>query len=125
MPAYSSGNNEEYLVHIIAILHLVEQKGTAAKVKEAFAALVAVRMELNPLFKFPNDKTATKKETRKKKINNLKENPQGQERHCYCGGPEGLQAVPLLHCWQGANAMGQNCEWDAHKEPMDWREWQV
>ncbi len=40
MPTYSSGNNEEYLVHIIAILRLVEQKGTAAEVKEAFAALV-------------------------------------------------------------------------------------
>jgi hypothetical protein len=40
MPTYGTGNNEEYLVHIIAILHLVEQKGTAAKVKEAFAALV-------------------------------------------------------------------------------------
>ncbi len=32
MPTYGSGNNEEYLVHVIAILHLVEQKGTAAKV---------------------------------------------------------------------------------------------
>jgi hypothetical protein len=48
MPTYGSGNNEEYLVHIIAVLHLVEQKGTAAKVKEAFAALVAVRKEMNP-----------------------------------------------------------------------------
>ncbi len=44
-PTYSSGNNEEYLVHIIAVLRLVEQKGTAAKVKEAFAALVAARKE--------------------------------------------------------------------------------
>ncbi len=30
MPTYGSGNNEEYLVHVIAVLHLVEQKGTAA-----------------------------------------------------------------------------------------------
>jgi hypothetical protein len=43
MPTYGTGNNEEYLVHVIAVLHLVEQKGTAAKVKESFAALVAVR----------------------------------------------------------------------------------
>ncbi len=37
MPTYGTGNNEEYLVHVITILHLVKQKGTAAKVKEAFA----------------------------------------------------------------------------------------
>ncbi len=43
MPTYGTGNNEEYLVHVIAILRLVEQKGTAAKVKEAFAVFVAVR----------------------------------------------------------------------------------
>ncbi len=35
MPTFGSGNNEEYLVHVIAVLQLVKQKGTAAKVKEA------------------------------------------------------------------------------------------
>jgi hypothetical protein len=73
MPIYGTGNNEEYLVHIIAILRLVKQKGTAAKVKEAFAAFVTVRKEISPLLEFPDDKTATKKEARKKKLNNLKE----------------------------------------------------
>jgi hypothetical protein len=71
MPAYSSGNNEEYLVHVIAILQLVEQKGTAAKVKEAFAALVKVRKEMSPFFNFPKDETVAKKEARKKKLSNL------------------------------------------------------
>jgi hypothetical protein len=42
MPTYGSGNNKEYLVHIIPVLRLVEQKGTAAEVKEAFAALLAL-----------------------------------------------------------------------------------
>jgi hypothetical protein len=73
MPTYSSGNNEEYLIHIFAILHLVKQKRTAAAVKEAFAALVAVRKEMSPFFNFPEDKTATKKETRKKKLIKLNE----------------------------------------------------
>jgi hypothetical protein len=73
MPTYRTGNNKEYLVHVIAVLRLVEQKGTAAKVKEAFAAFVAVRKEISPLLVFPDDKTATKKEARKKKLNNLKE----------------------------------------------------
>jgi hypothetical protein len=73
MPTYGTGNNKEYLIHVITILHLVEQKGTAAKVKEDFTAFVAVRKEISPLHEFPDDKTATEKEARKKKLNNLKE----------------------------------------------------
>ncbi len=38
---------------------------------EAFAALVAVRKEMSPFFNFPEDKRATKKEARKKKLNKL------------------------------------------------------
>ncbi len=71
MPTYGSGNNKEYLVHIITILRLVEQKGTAAKVKESFAVLVAVRKEMSPLIKFPEDKTVAQKEARKKKLSKL------------------------------------------------------
>jgi hypothetical protein len=71
MPTYGSGNNEEYLMHVIAVLRLVKQKGTAAKIKEAFAALVKVRKEMSPLFNFPEDKTPTKKESRKKKLADL------------------------------------------------------
>ncbi len=49
-----------------SLLQLVKQKGTAAKVKEAFAALVKVRKEMSPFFNFPEDKTVAKKETRKR-----------------------------------------------------------
>jgi hypothetical protein len=73
MLTYGSRNNEEYLVHVIAILQVVEQKGTAAEVKEAFAALVKARKEMSPLFNFPEDKTPAKKEARKKKFANLNE----------------------------------------------------
>jgi hypothetical protein len=71
MPTYSSGNNEEYLAHTIAVLWLIEQKGIAAEVKEAFAALVKVRKEMSPFFNFPEDKTPAEKEARKKKLTNL------------------------------------------------------
>ncbi len=71
MPTYGSGNKEEYLVHVIAVLHLVEQKGTAAKVQEVFATLVAVRKEMSTFFNFPKDKTVATKEARKKKLNKL------------------------------------------------------
>ncbi len=52
-------------------MRLVEQKGTAAEVKEAFAGLVAVRKEMSPFFNFPEDKTVAAKEARKKKLNKL------------------------------------------------------
>jgi hypothetical protein len=71
MPTYGSGNNKEYLVHVIAVLQLVEQKGTAAEVNEAFAALVKVRKEMSPFFNFSEDETPAKKEARKKKLANL------------------------------------------------------
>jgi hypothetical protein len=31
MPIYSRGNNEEYLVHIVAVLQVIEQKGLPKK----------------------------------------------------------------------------------------------
>jgi hypothetical protein len=62
MPTFGSGNNKEYLVHVIAILSLVKQKETAAKVKEAFAALVAVRKEMSPYFNFPKDETPAERD---------------------------------------------------------------
>jgi hypothetical protein len=71
MPTYGSGNNEEYLIHVIAVLQLVKQKGTLAKVKEAIAALVKVKKEISPFFNFPEDKTVAKTEVRKKKLSNL------------------------------------------------------
>ena len=73
MPTFGSGNNKGYLVHVIAVLHLVEQKGTAAKVQEAFAVLVTIRKEMSPFFNFPEDETVAAKEARKKKLNELNE----------------------------------------------------
>jgi hypothetical protein len=31
MPIYSRGNNKEYLAHIIAVLHIIDQKGLPKK----------------------------------------------------------------------------------------------
>jgi hypothetical protein len=66
MPTYGSGNNKEYLVHSITVLRLVEQKGTAAEMKEALAALVKVRKEMSSFFNYPENETVAKKEARKK-----------------------------------------------------------
>jgi hypothetical protein len=96
MPTYGSGNNEEYLIHVIAVLHLVKQKGTAAEVKEAFAALVAVRKEMSPFFNFPEDKTSTKKEARKRKLNKLNESLKAKKSIAV---ELAQKAYKLFHCF--------------------------
>jgi hypothetical protein len=79
MPTFGSGNNDEYFVHVIAVLHLVEQKGTAAKVQESVAALVTIRKEMSPFFNFTVDKTVAGKEGRKKKLNKLNESTKAKK----------------------------------------------
>ncbi len=124
MPTYSSGNNEEYLVHIITVLQLVEQKGTAAKVKEAFAALVKVRNDMSPFFNFPEDESPAKKEARKKKLSNLNESLKAKKSFAV---DQAQKAYKLFHCFVvgETNVMGQDRKQDAHKEPLDWHQWQI
>ncbi len=40
MPIYSHGNNEEYLVHIVAVLQVIEQKGLPKKCRVLAKAIV-------------------------------------------------------------------------------------
>jgi hypothetical protein len=106
MPTYGSGNNKEYCVHVIAVLRLVNQKGTAAKVKEAFAALVKVRKEMSPFFNFPEDETAAKKEARKKKLSNLNKSLKAKKSFAV---DQAQKAYELFHCFVVGKARTQ---WD-------------
>jgi hypothetical protein len=106
MHTYGSGNNEEYLIHVIAVLRLVEQKGTAAKVKEAFAALVKVRKEMSPFFNFPEDKTVAKKEARKKKLSNLNESLKAKKSFAV---EHAQKAYELFRCFV---IRGARTQWD-------------
>jgi hypothetical protein len=106
MLTYGSGNNKEYLVHVIAILLLVKQKGTSAKVKEAFAALVKVRKEMNPIFNFPEDETAAEKEARKKKLSNLNESLKAKKSFAV---NQAQKAYKLFRCFIVGEARTQ---WD-------------
>ncbi len=101
MPTYGSGNNKEYLVHIIAILQLVEQNGTAAEVKEAFAALVKVRKEMSPFFIFSEDETPAKKEARKKKLANLNKSLKARKSFAV---DQAQKAYKLFCCFVGGKA---------------------
>ncbi len=40
MPIYSHGNNKEYLAHILAVLHIIEQKGLPKKCRMLAKAVV-------------------------------------------------------------------------------------
>jgi hypothetical protein len=73
MPAFGQGNNEKYLVHFIAIKHLLEQKGTIKDIVKVFQAIVEVRKQLEPLLEAPEGKTKTKKEKQRKKLSAIKE----------------------------------------------------
>jgi hypothetical protein len=106
MPTYGSGNNKEYLKHIIAVLRLVEQKGTAAKVKEVFTALVKVRKEMSPLFNFPEDETPAEKESRKKKLADLNESLKAKKSFAV---EQAKKAYKLFRCFIVGKARMQ---WD-------------
>jgi hypothetical protein len=51
MPIYSCGNNKEYLVHIIAVLQVIEQKGLPKKCL-VLAKAVARRSSLRTILAF-------------------------------------------------------------------------
>jgi hypothetical protein len=106
MPTYGSGNNEEYLVHVIAVLRLIKQKGTAAEVKEAFAALVAVRKEMSPYFNFPEDKTPAKKEARKEKLADLNKSLKAKKSFAV---DQAQKAYKLFRCFVISEAQAK---WD-------------
>jgi hypothetical protein len=61
-------DNKEYLVHVIAIMHVIKKKGMEQDVKKAFEVWVEVRREMKPLLKFPDKETESKKEEQLKKL---------------------------------------------------------
>ncbi len=73
MAAFGNGNNEEYLVYVIAILRVIEQKGMEQDIRKAFQVLVELRREMKPLFELPDDKTEAKIEEQKQKLLENKE----------------------------------------------------
>jgi hypothetical protein len=48
MAAFAYGSNEEYLIHIIAVLCIIEQKEMASDIKKAWEAIVEDRREMKP-----------------------------------------------------------------------------
>jgi hypothetical protein len=55
MTALTYGTNEDYLVHVIAVLQIIEKKGLASEIQVAWDAILEVRREMKPYFQFPKD----------------------------------------------------------------------
>jgi hypothetical protein len=94
MSDFGKGNNKEYLIHIIAVMRLIKQKGTAQDVKKAFEVLVEVRRELLPLLKFPDNKTETAKEEHNRKLFEYKKVLKTKHKFAIA---EAQKAYKLLH----------------------------
>ncbi len=73
MAAFVYETNEDYLVHIIAVLHIIEQKGMASEIKVAWETMVEVRREMKPYFLFPEDKTKAAKDVLKQTLSKYKD----------------------------------------------------
>jgi hypothetical protein len=72
MAAFTYGTNEDYLVHVIAILRIIEKKGLAAEIKVAWDAILEVRRGMKPYFLFPEDETEAAKELQKQALSEYK-----------------------------------------------------
>jgi hypothetical protein len=72
MSAFGQGNYGEYLVHIIAVKHFLEQKETVQDAGKAFQAILEVRKQLELLLEAPQGQTKVKKNEQRKKLSAIK-----------------------------------------------------
>ncbi len=61
MAAFVYRTNEDYLVHIIAVLCIIKKKGLSSDIKVAWDAIIKVQREMKPYFQFPDDETKAAK----------------------------------------------------------------
>ncbi len=73
MPAFTSGTNKDYLVHVIAVLPIIKKKGMVAEIKAAWLAIHDVRKEMAPYFQFPLDKSKEAKKLRHDSLDQFKD----------------------------------------------------
>jgi hypothetical protein len=73
MAAFTYGTNEDYLVHVIAVLQIIEKKGLASEIQVAWDAILEVRREMKLYFQFPEDETEAAIELWKQTLSEYKE----------------------------------------------------
>jgi hypothetical protein len=57
MAAFVSGTSKDYLVHVIAVLPIIEKKGLAKEIKQAWLALPPFRKQMAPFLEAPEGET--------------------------------------------------------------------
>jgi hypothetical protein len=72
MATFTSGTNEDYLIHVIAVLRIIEKKGIAEEFKAAWLALPAVRKEMAPFLQISPDESEEAKKLRKASVEQYK-----------------------------------------------------
>ncbi len=64
MAAFTCDTNKDYLIHVIAVLCIIEKKGLMQKIKAAWLALPAIRKEMAPFLQVPPDESKEAKKLR-------------------------------------------------------------
>jgi hypothetical protein len=96
MSAFRNGDNKEYLIHVIAVMRLIKQKGLAQDIKKAFEVLVEVRREMQLLLEILDNKSESKKEEHKKKLLKIKKT---LKTKCNFAVAEAQKACELFRCF--------------------------
>jgi hypothetical protein len=106
MAAFVYGTNKDYLIHVIAFLHIIEKKGLASEIKVAWDAILEVRREMKPYFLFPEDKAEAAKEIRKQTLSEYKEILKAKKGYAIA---ETQKAYEMFRCFVVGNPRTQ---WD-------------
>ncbi len=100
------GTNEDYLVHVIAVLRIIKKKGLASDIKVAWDSILEVRREMKPYFQFPEDETETAKEIWKQTLSKYKEILKAKKGFAIA---ETQKAYEMFRCFVVGNPQTQ---WD-------------
>jgi hypothetical protein len=116
MAAFVYGNNEEYLIHVITILCIIEQKEMASDIKKAWKAIAIVRREMKPYFEFPEDETEAAKEIWKQTLTKYKEILKAKKSVAIA---KTQKVYKMFHCFVVGNPQTQ---WDKIVHKMHTRD---
>ncbi len=100
MAAFAYGTNEDYLAHVVAVLHIIEQNGMASEIKVAWDAILKVRREMKPYFQFPEDKTEAAKKIKKETLSKYEEILKAKKGYALA---KTQKAHNMFHCFVVGN----------------------
>ncbi len=93
MSVFGKENNKEYLVQVIAVKRLLEQKQTIQDIRKAVQVVVEVRKEIELLLKAQEGETEFKKDEHMKKLSKIKKQ---HMTSCKLAVTEALKAYTLF-----------------------------